>query len=120
MMHNQLPFEKLFKTTCVTCGQIVLYSTRLWTYQFRTWTFSIGIFREIARLFRCTVFDATPGEAAVFKGAIKAVVEEGENELLKAPLDSIDNKDDYPRRRIEIPPPTTGVSEWCHILLATQ
>ena len=143
--HDQLPFEKLFETTCATRGQIVLYSTRLQTYQFRTWAFSVGIFGNIARLFRwdragaivsepipycergnhdlaeflCrfdlmdrvqrgwdpTVFDATPGEAAAFDGAIKAIVEEGKNALLKTLLDSVGNKDSYPRRRVEIPTP---------------
>ena len=49
---DQLPFEKLFETTCATRGQIVLYSTRLQTYQFRTWAFSVGIFGNVARLFR--------------------------------------------------------------------
>jgi len=49
---NHLPFEKLFETTCNTRGQIVLYSTRLQTYQFRTWAFSVGIFGDVARLFR--------------------------------------------------------------------
>ena len=50
--HDRLPFEKLFETTCATRGQIVLYSTRLQTYQFRTWAFSVGIFGNVARLFR--------------------------------------------------------------------
>ena len=50
--HDQLPFEKLFETTCTACGQIVLYSTRLKTYRFRTWAFSIGVFGDIVRLFR--------------------------------------------------------------------
>jgi len=143
--HDQLPFEKLFETTCATRGQIVLYSTRLQTYQFRTWAFSIGIFGKVARLFRwdragamvsepipyhekgnrdlaeflCrfdlmdraqrgwdpTVFDATLEEAAAFEGAIKAVVGEGKNALLKTLLDSVGNKGDYPRRRVEIPTP---------------
>jgi len=49
---NRLQFEKLFEKTCATRGRIVLYSTRLQTYQFRTWTFSIGIFGDVARLFR--------------------------------------------------------------------
>ena len=140
---DQLPFEKLFETTCAVRGQIVLYSTRLQTYQFRTWAFSVGIFGNVARLFRwdragaivsepipycedgnhdlaeffCrfdlmdraqrgwdpTVFDATPEEAAAFDRAIKTVVGEGGNSLLKSLLDSVGNKDDYPRRRIEIP-----------------
>ena len=140
---DQLPFEKLFETTCAVRGQIVLYSTRLQTYQFRTWAFSVGIFGNVARLFRwdragaivsepisyCedgnrdlaeffyrfdlmdraqrgwdpTVFDATPEEAAAFDRAIKTVVGEGKNSLLKSLLDSVGNKDDYPRRRVEIP-----------------
>jgi hypothetical protein len=140
-----LPFEKLFETTCATRGQIVLYSTRLQTYHFRTWAFSVGIFGNVARLFRwdragaivsepipycergnCdlveflrrfdlmdraqrgwdpTVFDATPDEATAFDKAIKTVVGEGKNALLKTLLDSVGNKDDYPRRRIEIPTP---------------
>ena len=44
-------FEKHFETTCATRGQIALYATRLQTYQFRTWVFSIGIFGNVARLF---------------------------------------------------------------------
>ena len=143
--HNQLPFEKLFETTCATRGQIVLYSTRLQAYQFRTWAFSIGIFGDVARLFRwdragaivsepihyCergnrelaeflrrfdlmdrvqrgwdpTVFDATPEETVAFDGAIKAIVGEGKNALLQALLDSVGDKDSYPRRRVEIPTP---------------
>jgi len=47
-----VPFEKTFHTTCATRGQIVLYSTRLQTYQFRTCAFSVGIFGSVARLFR--------------------------------------------------------------------
>jgi hypothetical protein len=140
--HDQLPFEKLFENYCKTCGRIVLFSTRLQNYQFRTWAFSVGIFGETARLFRWdragaivsepipyyesenhdlaeflyrfdqmnhsqrgldpTVFDATPQEAAVFDGAIKTVVGEGKNMLLKL-FDSVGKEDDYPRRRIEIP-----------------
>ena len=50
--HDQLPFEKLFEDTCGTRGQVILYSTRLQTYQFRTWVFSVGIFGKVARLFR--------------------------------------------------------------------
>ncbi|KAF9649092.1 hypothetical protein BDM02DRAFT_3095409, partial [Thelephora ganbajun] len=49
--HDQLPFEKLFEATCATCGQIVLCSTRLQTYQLRTWAFSVGVFGKVARLF---------------------------------------------------------------------
>ena len=49
---EELPFEKLFETACDVRGQIVLYSTRLQTYQFRTCAFSIGIFGKVARLFR--------------------------------------------------------------------
>jgi hypothetical protein len=49
---GQKSFEKLHETTCTTRGQIVLYSTVLQTYQFRTWVFSIGIFGNVARLFR--------------------------------------------------------------------
>ena len=143
--HNdaQLPFEKLFRTTRVTCGQIILYSTRLQTYQFRTCAFSVGIFGNVARLFRwdrsgaivsepipycmggntdlaeffCRfdlmdrtqrgwdpkVFDATAEEATAFRHAIKAVVGEGRNTLLKTLLYSVGNEDNYPRRRIEIP-----------------
>ena len=47
-----MPFQKLFDTTCATCGQMVLYSTRMQMYQFRTCVFSVGIFGSIARLFR--------------------------------------------------------------------
>ena len=140
---NQLPFEKLFETTCATRGQIVLYSTRLQTYQFRTWAFSVGIFGNVARVFRwdragaivsepilyCgdggrdlaeflhrfdlmdrtqrgwdpTVFDATLEESVAFDRAIKVAVGEEENSLLDTLLDSVGNKDDYPRRRVEIP-----------------
>jgi len=143
--HDQVPFEKLFETTCATRGQIVLYSTRLQTYQFRTWAFSVGIFGNVARLFRwdragaivsepipyCekgnhdlaeflrrfdlmdrvqrgwdpTVFDATPGEAAAFDAAVKAIVGEGKNVLLKTLLDSVGDEASYPRRRVEIPTP---------------
>ena len=139
---NRLQFEKLFEKTCATRGQIVLYSTRLQTYQFRTWAFSIGIFGDVARLFRwdragaivsepipyCkagnyelaeflrrfdlmdrtqrgwdpTVFDATSEEAVAFDDAIKTIVGDGKNELLKTLIDSVGNKNDYPRRRIEI------------------
>ena len=49
---DQGQFEKLFETTCVTRGQIVLYSTRQQTYQFRICAFSVGIFGDVARLFR--------------------------------------------------------------------
>ena len=141
--HDQLPFEKLFETTCATRGQIVLYSTRLQAYQFRTWAFSVGIFGNVARLFRwdragaivsetilycekgnhdlaeflrrfdlmdrtkrgwdLTVFDATPGEAAAFDAAVKAVVGEGRNVLLRTLLESVGDKVGYPRRRVEIP-----------------
>ena len=45
-------FQKLFDTTCATRGQMVLYSTRMQMYQFRTCVFSIGIFGKVARLFR--------------------------------------------------------------------
>ena len=45
-------FESLPETACETRRQIVLYSTTQQTWQFRTWTFSIGIFGNIARLFR--------------------------------------------------------------------
>ena len=45
-------FERLPETACETRGQIALYSTTQQTWQFRTWTFSIGIFGDIARLFR--------------------------------------------------------------------
>ncbi|KAF9645016.1 hypothetical protein BDM02DRAFT_3131389 [Thelephora ganbajun] len=143
--HDQLPFEKLFEATCATHGRIVLYSTRLQTYQFRTWAFSVGVFGKVARLFHwdragavvsepiryckrgnrdlaeflCrfdlmdhgqrgwdhTVFDATPEESVVFDEAIKTVVGEGKNALLKTLPDSVGNRDDYPRRRIEIPTP---------------
>ena len=139
---NRLQFEKLFEKTCATRGQIVLYSTRLQTYQFRTWAFSIGIFGDVARLFRwdragaivsepipyCkagnyelseflrrfdlmdrtqrgwdpTVFDATSEEAVAFDNAIKTIVGDGRNELLKTLIDSVGNKIDYPRRRVEI------------------
>ena len=37
--------------------------------------------------------------------AIKAVVGEGKNALLEALLDSVSHKDDYPRRRVEVPTP---------------
>ena len=140
--HDGLPFEELFERTCATRGQIVLYSTRLQNYQFRTWTFSVGIFGKVARLFRwdragaivsepipycergnrdlveflCrfdlmdrvqrgwdpTVFDATPGEAVAFDGAIKAAVGEENNALLKTLFDSVGDGDSYPRRRVEI------------------
>ena len=49
---EHMSFEKLFENTCATRGQIILYSTQLQTYQFRTGFFSIGIFGEVARLFR--------------------------------------------------------------------
>ena len=49
---NRQPFWKLFENTCATRGQIILYSTRQQTYQFRTCTFSVGIFGNVARLFR--------------------------------------------------------------------
>lgn len=143
--HNcdQLPFEKLFETTCATRGQIVLYSTRLQTYQFRTWAFSVGIFGNAARLFRwdragaivsepipyCekgnhdlaeffyrfdlmdrtqrgwdpTVFNATTEEAVAFDNAIGAAVREPRNFLLKSLLRSVGDKDNYPRKRIELP-----------------
>ena len=140
---DQLPFEKLFETTCATRGQIVLYSTRLQTYQFRTCAFSVGIFGDVARVFRWdragaivsepipyfqngnrdlieflyrfdlmdraqrgwdpTVFDATLEEAVAFDRAIKVVVGEGWNSLLDTLLDSVGDKDYYPRRRVEIP-----------------
>ena len=49
---QKLPFERLFETSCDTRGQIVVYATCLQNYQFRTCLFSIGIFGEVARLFR--------------------------------------------------------------------
>jgi len=144
---NRLQFEKLFEKTCATRGRIVLYSTRLQKYQFRTCAFSIGIFGDVARLFRwdragaifsepilycragncelaeflCrfdlmdrtqrgwdpTVFDATSEEAAAFDDAIKTIVRDGKNELLKTLIDSVGNKVNYPRRRIEIFVPNT-------------
>ncbi|KAF9644698.1 hypothetical protein BDM02DRAFT_3149965, partial [Thelephora ganbajun] len=45
-------FPKLFNNTCASRGQIVLYSTRQQAYQFRTSIFTVGIFGNIARLFR--------------------------------------------------------------------
>ena len=136
------PFEKLFDKDCATCGQIILYSTRMQNYQFRTRAFSVGIFGNVARLFcwDCagvvvlgpirystrgnrdladffrrfnlmdraqrgwdpTVFDATPEEATSFNKAIKAVVGDGKNSLLKSLLESVGRKDHYPRKRIEI------------------
>ena len=139
---DQLPFEKLFKKTCATRRQIVLYSTRMQAYQFRTCAFSVGIFGNVARLFRwdragaivsepvpysssvnrdlseflCrfdligrarrgwdpTVFDATPEEAANFDEAIKAVVGEGKNLLLKSLLASVGVSKYYSRERVEL------------------
>ncbi|KAF9642650.1 hypothetical protein BDM02DRAFT_3124325 [Thelephora ganbajun] len=52
-----------------------------------------------------TVFDATSEESMAFDEAIKAVVGEGKNTLFKTLLDSVGNKDTYPRRRVEIPTP---------------
>ena len=49
---DRVSFEKLHETTCAIRGQIAIYSTLLQTYQFRTWVFSIGIFGNVARLFR--------------------------------------------------------------------
>ena len=45
-------FERLPETACETRGQIILYFTTQQTWQFHNWTFSIGIFGNIARLFR--------------------------------------------------------------------
>ena len=45
-------FPKIFNTTCATRGQLVLYATRQQSYQFRTWIISVGIFGNVARLFR--------------------------------------------------------------------
>ena len=141
--YRQLPFEELFDNTCTARRQIALCSTRLQAYQFRTWAFSVGIFGDVARLFRwdragaivsepipytqkgnrelaeflCrfdimnrtqrgfdpTVFDASPEEAAAFEEAIKTAVKRKGGSLLKELLGSVGNKDDYPRRRIEIP-----------------
>jgi len=140
---DQNSFEKLFDTACATRGQIVLYSTHLQTYQFRTWAFSVGIFGKVARLFRwdragaivsepicyckkgnrdlaeflCrfdlmnrtkrgwdpTVSDATAEEATAFDNAIGAVVGKGNTLLLKSLLDTVGNKDNYPRRRVQLP-----------------
>ena len=49
---KEIPFQKTFKSTCASRGQMVLYSTRLQMYQFRTCVFSVGIFGKVARLFR--------------------------------------------------------------------
>jgi hypothetical protein len=46
------PFPKASETACALRGQMVLYATRLQMYQFRTFVFSIGIFGDVARLFR--------------------------------------------------------------------
>ena len=50
--HNQPPSKELSERTCATRGQFILYSTRLQTYQFRAWAFSVGIFGKVAHLFR--------------------------------------------------------------------
>ena len=65
---EKLPFEKLFETTCATRGQIILYSTRMQTYQFRTWAFSIGIFGKVARLFRWDRAGAIVSEPILYSG----------------------------------------------------
>ena len=45
-------FPKHFDTSCDIRGQMTLYSTRMQMYQFRTCIFSVGIFGNVARLFR--------------------------------------------------------------------
>ena len=44
--------EKSFHSICTSPGWIVLHSTRLQVYQFRTFAFSVGVFGDVARLFR--------------------------------------------------------------------
>ena len=46
------PFEKVFDTARKTRGEIIRYSTVQQIWQFRTWTFSVAIFGDVARLFR--------------------------------------------------------------------
>jgi hypothetical protein len=45
-------FPKLFNNTCASRGQITLYSVRQQAYQFRTSILTVGIFGNVARLFR--------------------------------------------------------------------
>ena len=45
-------FQKPSDAACATRGRMTLYSTRMQMYQFRTCVFSVGIFGEVARLFR--------------------------------------------------------------------
>ena len=148
---EHLPFEKLFELTCATRGQIIIYSTRMQTNQFRTWAFSIGIFGKVARLFRwdragaivsdpilysgkgsgdlveflCrfdmmdraqrgsdhTVSIATGAEAEAFDKAIKAIVGNRKNKLLKDLIASVGEQACYPRRKIEIPTGDDGTGK---------
>ena len=49
---DKATFPKTFEATCASRGQMALYATRLQMYQFRTFVFSVGIFGNVARLFR--------------------------------------------------------------------
>ena len=147
-MDGKVPFPKTFETTCASRGQMVLYATRLQMYQFRTFVFSVGIFGNVARLFRWdrsgaivsapimyaeegnrelseffyrlnltdraqrgwdpTVSDATSKEAEDFDQAIETVVGDGENKLFENLLESVGDKANYPRKKVDVLDPSGG------------
>ena len=147
-MDGKVPFPKAFETTCASRGQMVLYATRLQMYQFRTFVFSVGIFGNVARLFRWdrsgaivsapimyaeegnrelseffyrlnltdraqrgwdpTVSDATSKEAEDFDQAIETVVGDGENKLFENLLESVGDKANYPRKKVDVLDPSGG------------
>ena len=73
---NKIPFQKSFNTTCALRGQMVLYSTRLQMYQFRAFVFSVGIFGDVARLFRWDRAGAIVSEPIMYS-------EKGNRELVE-------------------------------------
>jgi len=73
---NKIPFQKSFNATCASRGQMVLYSTRLQMYQFRTCVFSVGIFGNVARIFRWDRAGAIMSEPIMYS-------EKGNRELVE-------------------------------------
>lgn len=70
------PFKESFDTTYASRGQMVLCSTRLQMYQFRTCIFSVGIFGDVARLFRWDRAGAIVSEPIMYS-------EKGNRELVE-------------------------------------